>query len=121
MELFPESRAGFERARSVYEVLADLGYALHQGYRSGAPDSGLVDRVFRYAAWCWDPRQDWALRNAVAVGFYEHVPAYGPEARRDLIARLSAGDIEQLQPLFRQMLDSETYAALQAEISAQAI
>jgi hypothetical protein len=116
LDLFPERRRSVEAALSVYDLFGNLAYDLKYAYTSASPDQGFIDRVYQFAAWCFEPRQNWELRNAVAVGFYEHLPAVA-SVRRDFATRLSPDAFKELEPLFRQMLEEADYDAFVREVA----
>jgi hypothetical protein len=82
-----------------------------------APDRDFLERVYQFAEWCFGAHQNQYLRNAVAVSFYEHLPAFGP-ARSDLARRFTPAMWTELQPLLKQMLPVRDYDAFAAEIHA---
>jgi hypothetical protein len=112
---FPERRRAILEALSLYELLGALEYDLCATYRGERIEPTLAEQVFAFAAWCFDARRNWDLRNAVAVGFYEHVPNT-PAGRRDIAERLSFDVLTELQPLFLSMLSPSAYEALMTEI-----
>jgi hypothetical protein len=116
LELFPERRRSVEAALSVYELFGDLTYDLKYAYISTSPNRGFIDRVYHFAAWCFEAGQNQELRNAVAVGFYEHLPALA-SVRRDFATRLSPDAFKELEPLFRQMLEQADYDAFVSEVA----
>jgi len=115
LERFPERRHEIEERQSIYDLLQLLEHDLRAFYRGERNEPNLAERVFDFASWCFAPEQSWDLRNAVAVGFYEHLPNI-PEGRRDISARLPFETLTELHPLFVQMLEPEAYIALMAEI-----
>lgn len=75
LERFPERAGEMETASSVYDLLGELEVDLRAVYAGTRDEPDLPERAFAYTAWCHAPWQDPALRNAVAVGFYEPCPA----------------------------------------------
>jgi hypothetical protein len=117
LELFPERARMLRAPGGVYAVFSELLHDLEHTYRQNAPDRAFIDRVYGFAAWCFSPRQNAYLRNAVAVSFYEHLPAFGP-ARSDLARQFTPAMWAELQPLLYQMLPPQDYDAFAAEIHA---
>ena len=115
LELFPEREAMIRFPDGVHVVFAQLVGDLHHAYRQTPPDRDFIDRVYDFAAWCFNPKQNPYLRNAAAVSFYEHVPDFKP-ARADLAARFTDAMWGELQPLLYQMLPPESYDAFEREI-----
>jgi hypothetical protein len=117
LELLPERARMLKSSGGVHAVFAELLHDLERTYRQPVPDRAFIDRVYRFAAWCFAPRQNAYLRNAVAVSFYEHLPAFGP-ARSDLAREFTPAMWTELQPLLYQMLPPGDYEAFAAEIRA---
>jgi hypothetical protein len=115
LELFPERTLMVREPGGVYTLLRNLLAELEHAYRMDAPDREFIERVYEFAAWCFGPRQNPYLRNAVAVSFYEHLPAFGP-ARSDLARQFTPTMWSELQPLLHQMLPPRDYDAFAAEI-----
>jgi len=101
----------------LYTLLANLRDELEHAYRAEEPNREFFDRIYEFAAWCFGARQNPYVRNAIAVSFYEHVPAFGP-ARGDLVERFTAQMWSELQPLLHRMLPPHDYDAFAAEIRA---
>lgn len=120
LELFPEREATLRRGDGIHVALADLFGDLRDAYGQVPPNADLIERIYRFAAWCFAPGQNPHLRNAAAVSFYEHVPDFGP-ARADLAARFTPAMWEELQPLLYQMLPPESYDAFAAELRARGV
>ena len=117
LEMFPDRLPMIREPGGVYTLLANLRDALEHTYCLDAPDWGFIERVYQFAEWCFGPRQNQYLRNAVAVSFYEHLPAFGP-ARPDLARRFTPAMWTELRPLLKQMLPVQDYDAFAAEIHA---
>jgi hypothetical protein len=113
LEEFPERQDIVLRASGIYVLFADLFGELRAAYAKQPPDRDLIDRVYRFAEWCFAPKQNPNLRNAAAVSFYEHVPDFGP-ARADLARRFTPAMWQELQPLLFRMLPPESYDAFAA-------
>lgn len=114
---FPERKRFIETADSIYSLLTSLQADLRATYAGTRVEPDLADRVFAFAAWCSEDTRHWDLQNAVAVGFYEHIPDI-PEGRRDLARHLPFAQLCDLHDLFYQMLEPAAYHALLREIQA---
>jgi hypothetical protein len=117
LELFPDRPSMLREPGGVYTLLANLRAELEFAYRAENPSRDFIERVYKFAAWCFETRQNAYLRNAVAVSFYEHLPAFGP-ARGDLARQFTPQMWSELQPLLHRMLPSEHYNAFAVEIRA---
>jgi hypothetical protein len=113
--MFPDRLEMIREPGGVYTLLANLRDALEHTYRSDAPDHQFIERVYQFAAWCFGTRQNQYLRNAVAVSFYEHLPAFGP-ARSDLARQFTPAMWAELQPLLERMLPAQDSDAFATEI-----
>ena len=112
---FPERLAEIKHAVSLFDVLSLLEQDLRATYRGDRSEPDLADRVFEFAAWGFDKRRAKSVQNAVAVGFYEHLPD-SPPGRADLARRLSFETLWDLEGLFRKMNTKQSYDELQREI-----
>ena len=96
----------------------DVWFALHadiQGaYKASPANTGLIERIWQFAAWCFEPGRHKSVRNAAAVAFYEHLPHVGP-ARRELPRRLDRRAFLELLPAFRSTLADPEYEAFVKE------
>lgn len=117
LEMFPDRPGMLRQPGGVYTLLANLRNELEDSYRTDAPDRDFIERAYEFAAWCFASRQNPYLRNAVAVSFYEHLPAFGP-ARKDLARHFTPSMWTDLQPLLQRMLPPRDYAAFASEIRA---
>ena len=105
----------WSRQRIQSSTFWELENDLRAVYRGERSEPDLPDRVFAFAAWCFQAQQNWHLRNAAAVGFYEHLPNV-EAGRRDLAERLSKEALTELRPLFFQILPQPIYEAMSLEI-----
>jgi hypothetical protein len=115
MKALPERAHSIEHARSIYDLWFELLSDLQAAYRVPQPPSDFINRVWAFAAWCFEPQQNPELRNAVAVSFYEHLAHLGP-ARRELASRLTREQFEELLPAFKTVLTAEEYAVFVPEM-----
>lgn len=120
LEMFPEREVMLRGGDGIYVVFAELFGDLREAYRQVPPNRDLIERIYAFAAWCFQPKQNRSLRNAAAVSFYEHVPDFKP-ARADLAADFTPAMWAELQPLLYQMLPPESYDAFEAEIKSRGI
>jgi hypothetical protein len=120
LELFPERAAMLRRPDGIHTVLAELFGDLRAAYGEVPPNHDLIERVYRFVAWCFAPKQNHYLRNAAAVSFYEHAPDFGP-ARADLAAQFTPAMWAELQPLLYRMLPPASYDAFETEIGARGL
>jgi hypothetical protein len=114
MAQFPNRLAPIRRATSAYDVWFTLLEDLEGAYRESPPSIGVIDSIWRFAAWCFDPHRHRSVRNAVAVGFYEHLPHFGP-ARRDLPQRVSRDAFLELLSAFRTTLTDAEFREFVSE------
>jgi hypothetical protein len=115
--LIPERHDVIERAASIHQLWFDLLGDCEHAYKSVPQNTDLIDRIFRFAEWCFNPKQNRSLREAVAVSFYEHLADFGP-ARRDLPNRINQEQFEELLPAFATVLEERPLAEFQAEFRA---
>jgi hypothetical protein len=115
LELFPDKPSMIREPGGVYALLSNLRAELELAYRAENPDRDFIERVYQFAAWCFGTRQNVYLRNAVAVSFYEHLPAFRP-ARGDLARQFTPQMWAELQPLLHRMLPKQDYDAFAFEI-----
>jgi hypothetical protein len=108
------------RGDGPHTIFADLFEDLRDAYRLSPPDTDRISRIYDFAAWCFNPKQNRDLRNAAAVSFYEHVPDFAP-ARVDLAARFTRSMWAELQPLLFQMLPPESYDSFADALRARGI
>ena len=74
LESFPEMRREIEDPEETHSVM-DLWFELLPKCRDAhrpPQDEDLLRRIYSYAGWCFD-QPSFEVRNAVAVGFYEHL------------------------------------------------
>jgi hypothetical protein len=109
MATFPDRAGTLSRATSIHDLWFTLLQDLQAAYRSVPPDSDLLERIWQFAAWCFNPKRDKAVQGAVAVSFYEHLPHFGP-ARRELPDRLTRLAFDRLLPAFKVTLTTEELA-----------
>jgi hypothetical protein len=102
MAAFPERHAILSRATSLHDLWFTLLQDLQHSY-SDTQASSLRDRIWEFAAWCFDSTRHAEVRNAVAVSFYEHIPHHRP-ARAELPHRLTREAFIELLPAFRTTL-----------------
>jgi len=117
MAQFPNRLAPIRRATSAYDVWFTLMEDLEGAYSASPPNIELIDSIWRFAEWSFDPRRHRTVRNAVAVSFYEHLPHFGP-ARRDLPQRLSRAAFVELVPAFRTTLTESEFEDFASEYLA---
>jgi hypothetical protein len=116
LKRFPEREPELRHCLSIFDALSQLERDLRAVYAGQRSEPGLADRLFEFAAWCYAPKRAQSVRNAVAVGFYEHLPNH-PRGRADLATRLPFETLVDLSQLFFRMNTPESFAALQAEVA----
>ena len=112
LDRFPERREDLRHCRSLFDVLTLLEHDLRAVYRGQRDEPNLSDRIFAFADWCYAPKRARSVRNAVAVGFYEHLPD-DATGRSDLATRLPFEALLDLSQLFYKMNTAESFLALQ--------
>lgn len=113
---FPDRREDLRHCRSLYDVLTLLEHDLRAVYSGQRQEPDLADRIFAFAEWCFASPRARSIQNAVAVGFYEHLPNVS-QGRTDLANRLPFETLLDLRDLFFKMNTSESYEALQEAIA----
>lgn len=83
LQTLPELRAAIDQAATPmalwFELLAEFKAAFHRD------DEQQLARILAFARWCWASNSH-PVSNAVACGFYEHLPEH--DAMRAAIPRL---------------------------------
>ena len=113
---FPERREELRHCQSLFDVLTLLEHDLRAVYAGQRHEPDLADRVFDFAEWCFAPARSKSIQNAVAVGFYEHLPN-DSEGCAALARRLPFDTLVGLRDLFFRMNTPESFEALQAAIA----
>ena len=117
LKRFPERGAELRHCQSLFDALTLLEHDLRAVYEGRRSEPSIADRVFWFAEWCYAPERARSVRNAVAVGFYEHLPN-DPRGRADLAKRLSFETLVDLSQLFFRMNTAESFDALQVEVAS---
>jgi hypothetical protein len=117
LKRFPERREELRHRQSLFDVLTLLEHDLRAVYAGQRHEPDLADRVFDFAEWCFAPARSKSIRNAVAVGFYEHLPN-DSQGRADLAKRLPFDNLVDLRDLFFKMNTVESFEALQTAIAS---
>jgi hypothetical protein len=101
IEAVPEFRREISDPReSIYTVWFELLAYTRQAHERD--DRAVLARIYAFADWCLF-RSSPAVRNAVAVSFYEHL-LDAPEARRLVLPWLSDRVIAEVMPLWEARL-----------------
>jgi hypothetical protein len=112
-KLFPELQSWiFEPQDNPMSLWIDLWYLLTRAYQEDPINEDLIGRIYGYAAWCFQQpdtgRAENSLSGATAVGFIENIPLES-NVSADLPRWMSAETFEDLEGVFRYMLDDEQY------------
>jgi hypothetical protein len=114
----PELRKAIASAENVMALWDELfRSAFVPAYLADPPDESMISRVYSFADWCVQaPRNRDAAHDpltAVAVCFYEEIPAFHP-ARDDMPRWFQYPEIVESKQVFAYRIGLEQYGELLA-------
>ncbi len=112
IDLFPEHKRMIESdllTFSIYQLFFGLLPIAHEAHE--AQDWDTLDRIYRYAEWCWKQHRAPDVQNAVAVAFYEHM-VDTTASNRDIPKYIKPRIFEEIRVLFKQRMSDIDYQDL---------
>jgi hypothetical protein len=120
LQRLPELKRKIDSAESVMALWIELWFAFEQAYKCSPPNESLIERTYSYADWCIHARRGpdagHDASSAAMVGFYEHLPYFGP-SRQDMPQWFSVEHVAQNKQTFSYLIGEEGYRDLMAYMS----
>ncbi len=113
LQIFPEHRRHIEDndfTFSIYQLFFDLLPMAEEAHK--AQDTDLLQRIYRYAEWCWKQkaRAD-DVYNAVVVASYEHL-VDDPGLVESIPRWLRSEIFDDLRDVFKSRMTTDEYESL---------
>jgi hypothetical protein len=109
LAVLPEFKQRIAESESPMALWIELHLEFRRAFE--ANDESRIQRIMKYAKWCWDARDSDTV-NAVGCGFLEHLPEH--EAMRARIPEwFSATDFERLRSGFAYHAGTEAVAEIE--------
>jgi hypothetical protein len=115
IEMFPERRRLIQDNSfvfSIYSMFFELLPLAREAHEH--QDADLLQRIYRYAEWCWQQRRrSKYVYDAAAVAFYEHL-VDRPDTLQAIPQWLKPPIFEDMIGVFRPRLEKEEFKKLLA-------